>query len=55
MAGPLDDLQVRAAKWAEETAAAQDLPARVEDLEVLRSVCELLGLRDSDAPDRAQA
>ena len=55
MAGLPDELQARAAKWAEETAAAQGLPPRVEDIDVLRSVCELLGLRDSDAPDRAQA
>jgi hypothetical protein len=53
--GPLDDLQERAAKWAEETAVAQGLPARVEDLEVLRDVCELLALRRSDAPDGPQA
>jgi hypothetical protein len=50
-----ENLQERAATWAEETAVAQGLPARVEDLEVLRDVCELLGLRRSDAPDGAQA
>jgi hypothetical protein len=50
-----DNLQERAAAWAEETAVAQGLPVRVEDLEVLRDVCELLGLRRSDAPDGAQA
>jgi hypothetical protein len=50
-----DDLQERAAAWAEETALAQGLPPRVEDLEALRNVCELLGLRRSDAPDRPQA
>lgn len=33
-----DDLRERAAKWAEETAIAQGLPARIEDLEVLRDV-----------------
>jgi hypothetical protein len=48
-------VQTRAAAWAEETAIAQGLPPRVEDLEVLRNVCELLGLRASHAPDRAQA
>jgi hypothetical protein len=42
----------QAAQWAEETAVAQGLPPRVEDLEVLRHVCELLGLRESDPPDR---
>jgi hypothetical protein len=50
-----DDLREAAAKWAEETAVAQGLPPRVEDLDVLRSVCELLGIDGSDAPDRAQA
>jgi hypothetical protein len=50
-----DELREAAAKWAEETAVAQGLPARVEDLDVLRNVCELLELRGSDAPDRAQA
>jgi hypothetical protein len=49
-----EDLRERAERWAEETALAQGLPARVDDLEVLRSVCELLGLC-SDAPDRPQA
>ncbi|MEA2199410.1 MAG: hypothetical protein QOI89_6, partial [Solirubrobacteraceae bacterium] len=44
-----------AAKWAEETAVAQGLPLCVEDLDVLRNVCELLGLCGSDAPDRVQA
>jgi hypothetical protein len=46
-----ESLRERAAKWAEETAVEQGLPARIEDLEVLRNVCELLGLRESDAPD----
>jgi hypothetical protein len=46
-----EDLRERAAKWAEETAVDQGLPARIEDLDVLRNVCELLGLRESDAPD----
>jgi hypothetical protein len=49
-----DSLRERAGKWAEETAVAQGLPARIEDLEVLRNVCELLGLRESDAPDGAE-
>jgi hypothetical protein len=50
-----DELREAAAKWAEETAVAQGLPARVEDLDVLRNVCELLGLSGSGPPDRAQA
>jgi hypothetical protein len=49
-----DGLRERAEQWAEETAVAQGLPARVEDLEVLQNVCELLGLR-SDAPERPEA
>lgn len=47
-----DNLRERAAKWAEETAVAQGLPRRIDDLEVLRNICELLGVRESDAPDR---
>jgi len=50
-----DELREAAAQWAEETALAQGLPARVEDLGVLRDVCELLELRASSAPDRLQA
>jgi hypothetical protein len=50
-----DELRDRAAAWAEETAVAQGLPARVEDVEVLRDVCELLGLCRSDPPDRPEA
>jgi hypothetical protein len=50
-----EELRERAERWAEETAVAQGLPERVEDLEALRNVCELLGLRRSDAPDRLQA
>jgi hypothetical protein len=50
-----DELRERAEKWAEETAVAQGLPAHVEDLEVLRDVCELLGLRRSGPPDRPEA
>jgi hypothetical protein len=46
-----DSLRERAAKWAEETAVTQGLPAKIEDMEVLRNICELLGLRESDAPD----
>ena len=50
-----DELSERAEKWAEETAVAQGLPPRIEDLDVLRDVCELLGLRRSGAPDGPQA
>jgi hypothetical protein len=50
-----DELRERAAKWAEETAIAQGLPARIEDLEVLRNICDLLGLRESDPPDRSKS
>jgi hypothetical protein len=49
-----ESLRERAAKWAEETAVAQGLPAKIEDLEVLRNVCELLGWRELDAPDGAK-
>jgi hypothetical protein len=49
-----DSLRERAAKWAEETAVAQRLPTRIEDLEVLRNICELLGLRESDPPNGPQ-
>lgn len=54
MRGLDDDLRERAANWAEKTALAQGLPAKIEDIEVLRNVCELLGLRESDAPDGAK-
>ena len=54
MPGLDDSLRQRAAKWAEETAVAQGLPPRIEDMEVLRNICELLGLRESDAPDGAK-
>jgi hypothetical protein len=50
-----EELRGAAAQWAEETALAQGLPARVEDLDVLRDVCELLELRGSGAPDGLQA
>jgi hypothetical protein len=49
-----DTLRERASKWAEQTAVAQGLPARIEDLEVLRNICELLGICESDAPDGAK-
>jgi hypothetical protein len=50
-----EQLRQIAHEWAEESATAQGLPARVEDLEVLRSVVEVLELRVSDPPNRAQA
>ena len=53
MPGLDDDLREAAHKWAEESATAQGLPERVEDLDVLRAVVELLELR-SDAPDRGK-
>jgi hypothetical protein len=50
-----DELRERAEKWAEETAIAQGLPPRIEDLEVLRNVCELREMRRSGAPDGLEA
>lgn len=44
-----DELREAAHRWAEETAVAQGLPPKVMDLEVLRDVCELLGLREQEA------
>jgi hypothetical protein len=55
MRGLDDELRAAAHAWAEQTAIEQGLPARVEDLEVLRNVAELLELRDSDAPNGSQA
>jgi hypothetical protein len=49
-----DSLRERAAKWAEETAVAQGLPPRIEDMEALRNICELLGLSESNPPNGAQ-
>jgi hypothetical protein len=48
-------LRAQAQAWAEETALAQGLPARVADDDVLRDVAVLLGLKGSVAPDGAQA
>jgi hypothetical protein len=50
-----DQLQAQAQAWAEETALAQGLPAKVPDHDVLRDVAALLGLKGSVAPDGAQA
>ncbi len=59
MSGLPDDLREQARAWAEQTAAAQGFPARVESAEVLRSVAVLLGGADagsegSSPPDRRQ-
>jgi hypothetical protein len=54
--GPDEQLLVQARAWAEETALAQGLPAKVADHDVLRDVAALLGLKGgSVAPDRSQA
>jgi hypothetical protein len=50
-----EQLRAQAQAWAEETALAQGLPAKVADHEVLRSVAALLGLKGSVAPDGGQA
>ena len=49
-----DELREAARRWAEETAIAQGLPPKVMDLEVLRNVCELLGIREPEPPDQAR-
>ena len=50
-----EQLRAQAQAWAEETALAQGLPAKVADHDVLRDVAALLGLKGSVAPDGAQA
>ena len=45
MPGPANQLRAAARAWAEQTAQAQGLPARVEDVETLRDVATLLGLK----------
>jgi hypothetical protein len=50
-----DPLRAQAHAWAEETALAQGLSAKVADHAVLRNVAALLGLKGSVAPDGAQA
>jgi hypothetical protein len=47
-------LRAHAQAWAEETALAQGLPAKVADHDVLRSVAALLGLKGSVAPNGGQ-
>jgi hypothetical protein len=55
VSGLPDTLRQQARAWAEETAAAQGFPVRVERAEVLRSVAVLLGSdqarESSGAPD----
>jgi hypothetical protein len=50
-----EQLRAQARAWAEETAVAQGLPAKVSEHDVLRNVGALLGLKGSVAPDGAQA
>ena len=50
-----DQLQAQAQAWAEGSALAQGLPARVVDHDVLRDVAALLGLKGSVAPDGGEA
>jgi hypothetical protein len=50
-----EHLRAQAQAWAEETALAQGLPAKVADHDVLRDVAALLGLEGSVAPDGGQA
>ena len=50
-----EQLRAQAQAWAEQTALAQGLPAKVADHEVLRSVAALLGLKGSVAPNGGQA
>jgi hypothetical protein len=51
----LDDrLRAQAHAWAEESALAQGLPAKVADHGVLRDVAALLGLKGSVTPNGGQ-
>jgi hypothetical protein len=50
-----EQLRAQARAWAEETALAQGLPAKVADHDVLRDVAALLGLKGSVAPNGGQA
>lgn len=54
MLGLDEQLRARAHAWAEETALAQGLPAKVTDHEVLLNVAALLGLKGSVAPNGRQ-
>lgn len=49
-----EQLRAQAQAWAEQTALAQGLPAKVADHEVLRNVAALLGLKGSVAPNGRQ-
>lgn len=56
MRGLDEQLRAEARAWAEETAVAQGLPAKVADHDVLREVATLLGLKGASvAPDGRQA
>ena len=55
MPGLDDRLRAQAQAWAEESALAQGLPAKVADHDVLRNVAALLGLKGSVAPNGGQA
>jgi hypothetical protein len=48
------ELREFAKRWAAETTAAQGLPLKVMDLDVLRNVCELLGIREPARPDQTR-
>ena len=52
--GLSDELREQAHRWAEETAIAQGLPPKVMDLDVLRNVCELAGIREPPPAGPAQ-
>jgi hypothetical protein len=54
MRGLDDELREAARRWAEQTAGAQGLPPRVMDLDVLRDVCELLGIREPESGGQAR-
>jgi hypothetical protein len=47
-------MRLHAERRAEETAIAQGLPPKVMDLEILRNVCELMGIREPAEPAQAR-
>lgn len=56
MRGLDDELRAQAQAWAEATARAQGLPARVAEQYVLRDIAALLGMKArSVTPERLQA
>lgn len=55
MRGLPEDLFAAAQAWAERTATAQGLPARVEDALVLGEIAALVRASRSVAPNRMQA